>query len=86
MVTKFEYFYTNILLRVKKRGTKNYRIIFLVPSYFNNNIVHGVCIMLCNNYKLLYILAVEIPNTKQSINTIIKSINTIKYAQKNERA
>lgn len=85
MVTKFEYFYTNILLRVK-RGTKNYRVIFLVPSYFNNNIVHDVCIMLCNDYKLLYILAVETPNTKHSIKTIIKSINAIRYAQKNERA
>lgn len=85
MVMKFECFYTNTIIESKK-GTKNYRIIFLVPSHFNNNIVHGICTIVCNNYKLLYILAVEIPNTRHSISTIIKSINAIRYAQKNERA
>ncbi len=60
--------------------------VHLVPFYFNNNTVYYVCIMACTNYKLLYKLAVEIPNTKQSISTIIKSINNIKYTQKNERA
>ena len=54
---------------------------FLVASYFDSYI-DSIYI----NYKLLYILFADIPSTKHNINTRTKSMNTIKYAQKNERA